>query len=280
MTEALFPYRLKPISASAGETALKAAARLWFLVAVIGQWAFLYYIVAFYGSPTLQGNFQAWSRNTMLLKGYVAGDTVGNLTFAAHVLLAAVIAFGGALQLVPQIRSRLPALHRWNGRLFMLTALGVSLSGLYMIWVRGSSPIFVGALAISLDAALIVAFIALAWRAARARDIPTHRRWALRLYLAANGQWFFRVGLFAWIVVNRGPVGVGKSLNGPFALFWDFACYLLPLAVLEIYLRVKASAGQGRRFAVAGGLAVLTALMGIGIFGVYVAMWRPLLERL
>lgn len=54
------------------DTALKAAAGLWFLVAVVGQWAFLYYIVAFYGPSTLQGNFEAWSKNTFLLKRYVA----------------------------------------------------------------------------------------------------------------------------------------------------------------------------------------------------------------
>ena len=32
------------------DTALKAAAGLWFLAAAIGQRAFLYYIVAFYGA--------------------------------------------------------------------------------------------------------------------------------------------------------------------------------------------------------------------------------------
>src|SRR5216684_7524980 len=61
------------------DTALKAATGFWFLVAVIGQWAFLYYIVAFYGPSTLQEDFQAWSKNTFLFKGYVAGDTAGNL---------------------------------------------------------------------------------------------------------------------------------------------------------------------------------------------------------
>jgi len=120
------------------DTALKASAGLWFLVAVIGQWAFLYYIVAFYGPSTLQGHFQAWSKNTFLFKGYVAGDTAGNLAFAAHALLAAVIAFGGALQLIPQIRARAISVHRWNGRLFLLTALAVSIAGLYLVWVRGA----------------------------------------------------------------------------------------------------------------------------------------------
>ncbi len=54
------------------DTTLKAAARFWFLVAVIGQGTFLYYIVAFYGPSTLQGNFEVWSKNTFLLKRCVA----------------------------------------------------------------------------------------------------------------------------------------------------------------------------------------------------------------
>ncbi len=262
------------------DTALKAAAGLWFLVAVIGQWAFLYYVVAFYGPSTLTGNFQAWSKNTFLFKGYVAGDTAGNLIFAAHVFLAGIIAFGGALQLVPQIRARAISVHRWNGRLFMLTALAVSIDGLYLVWVRGDLPSIVGALALSLNAVLIIVFAALAWRSALRREISTHRRWALRTYLVANAQWFARVGIFAWIIINRGPVGMTAKWDGPFNYFWFFGCYLLPLAVLELYLRAKESAGPSGRFAMAGGLVVLTALMGVGIFGVATFMWWPLLGRL
>jgi len=55
---------------------------------------------------------------------------------------------------------------------------------------------------------------------------------------------------------------------------------LLPLAVLELYLRAKERAGPSGRFAMAGGLVVLTALMGAGIFGVAAFMWRPLLARI
>ena len=262
------------------DTALKAAAGFWFLVAVIGQWAFLYYTAGFYGPSTVTGNFQAWSKNTFLFKGYVAGDTAGNLAFAAHALLAAVIAFGGAIQLIPQIRARAISVHRWNGRLFLLTALAVSIAGLYLVWVRGTLPSMVSALTLTLNAVLIIAFVALAWRSALAHEISAHRRWALRAYLVANAQWFARVGIFAWVIVNRGPVGMTARWDGPFNYFWDFGCYLLPLAVLELYLRAKESAGPSGRFAMAGGLVVLTALMGVGIFGVATFMWRPLLEAM
>lgn len=274
MSTAVLTRRLElnPLAA----TALKAAAGFWFMVAVIGQWAFMYYIVAFYGPTTFTGNFQAWTKNTFLNKGYIAGDTAGNLVFASHALLAAVIAFGGAVQLIPQIRTRAVAVHRWNGRLFALTALGLSVSGLYTIWLHGKRPsiVDVGALAISLNAVLIITFVTLAWRSAYRRDISIHRRWALRAYLVANAQWFTRVGVFAWIIVNRGPVGIGKNFGGPFVLFWDFGCYLLPLAVLELYLRAKESAAPGKRFAMAGGLVLLTLLMGVGIFGFTMLSWK------
>lgn len=259
---------------SAGSTALRAAAGLWFVVAVIGQWAFVYYIVAFYGPSTLTGNFQAWSRNKLLFKGYVPGDTAGNLFFAAHVLLAAVVTLGGTLQLVPQIRARALAFHRWNGRLFLLTAMVTALAGLYMTLLggrRGKS--LDGTVASTLNALLIFVFAALAWRSARARDVAAHRRWALRAYLVANGVWFIRVGFMAWALVSH-----GRGISSFFRV-WDFGCYLVPLAVLELYLRARDRGGAGGRFAMAGGLIALTGLMGLGMVALYLGMWRPLLRR-
>jgi len=254
--------------------ALTGSATIWFITAVIGQWTFLYYIIAFYGASIVQGNFQSWSRNKFLFKGYVPGDTIGNLYFAAHVLLAAVITFGGALQLMPQIRARAISVHRWNGRLFLLTAGAASIAGLWLVWVRRSNPTLDGAIAVSGNALLIIIFAALAWRSALLRDIPTHRRWALRAYIAANGVWFERVGFFAWIIVNRGQVGLHM-----FFRFWEFGCYLLPLAVLELYLRTKDGSDRRAQFAMAACLVILTVLMGIGIFGVAMFGWLPLLAK-
>ena len=249
---------------------LQGATAFWFMTAIFSQWAFLYYIVAFYGPSTLTGNFQVWSRNPNLLKGYVAGDIAGNLFFAAHVLLAAVISFGGALQLIPQIRAKAMPFHRWNGRVFMLTALGISLDGLYLVWVRHSSPDLLGAGAISFNAALIVSCVAMAWRKALAGEIAAHRRWAMRSYMVANGQWFFRVGVFGMILL-------AKPWVAPFFVLWGFGCYLVPLAVLELYLRAKDSGGATARLAMASGLSMVAILIGIGTFGVYLGAWRPLL---
>ena len=179
---------------------LVRTAGVWLAVALIGQWLFLAYIAGFYGPSTLTGDFEAWSRNRMLHNAYKAGDLIGNLTFGAHALLAGIIAFGGALQVMPQIRARWPRFHRWNGRVFLITAVSLSLTGLSLIWLRAPDPAKLSNWAITGNAVLILAFAGLAYATARRRDFVAHRRWALRLYLVSNAQWFTRVGFMVWMV--------------------------------------------------------------------------------
>jgi hypothetical protein len=233
---------------------------------MLGQWAFFYYIAAFYGSSTFTGNFEIWNRLEALGRTpYVAGDTGGNIAYAAHALGAGIIAFGGALQLIPFIRNRFPTFHRWNGRLFLLTVTGLSLSGFYLVWIRGTSPSTLDALSTTLNGVLILAFAGLALRSAMARDISVHQRWAMRLYLVSNAQWFLRVGVFSYLVVNR-AVGYDVSFSDPFFDFWRWGCFLAPIAVLQLYFLAKDRGGALTRTAMSGGLIALTLLMGVGIF--------------
>lgn len=258
------------ISGSGGaNAALAAAAAFWLLTALIGQWLFFYYIASFYGPTMASGNYEAWSvLSAMGAKGYVEGDTAGNMTFGAHALAAGIIAFGGALQLVPGIRARAPVFHRWNGRLFLLTVVGLSLTGFYLVWGRGSPPDSLGEMSTTLNGVLILAFAGLAGSHAVARRITVHRRWAMRLYLVSNAQWFLRIGVFAWFVSNM-ALGREVSMNDPFFSFWAFGCYLVPLAVLELYLRARDGGGPIARTAVASLLVLLTLLMGLGIFAFF-----------
>jgi uncharacterized membrane protein len=262
---------------SVAKKSLNGAATFWLIVALTGQILFIYFILGFYAEPTLHGNFEAWSKNKMLPHGYVEGDTFGNLMFAVHVLFAAIMTLGGTLQLIPALRRRVPALHRWSGRVYVATAITLAVGGLLMVWVAGRRNNLWGAFAISLDAVLIIAFAALALRYAIARDIVNHRRWALRLFMVANGVWFMRVGYMAWILVNQGSVGIANNGTGPFDVFWALGCFLLPLAFLELYLHAKDQGSRQQKFAVSGAIVVATVVMAIGIGGAYMAFWRPLL---
>ena len=257
------------------DTALKSATGFWFLVFAVGQLMFLAYIVAFYGGAALQGNLAEW--NKVLAAGHVPGDSIGNFALAMHLFLAATITFGGLLQLVPQIRTKVPAIHRWNGRIYLLTGLITSIAGLYMIWTRdGVVGDLVQHIGISLNAILIILCSAIALRYALARKFATHRRWALRLIMLMSGVWFFRVGLFSWLIVNQGPAGFDpKTFEGPFLSFLSFAQYLLPLAALELYLRVQDRGDASGRLVMAACLSILTVAMGIGIFGATMGLWLP-----
>jgi len=266
--------------AARADAMLDATAAIWLVTALIGQWTFLYYIAVFYDAATLRGDFAAWSRNTYLLKGYVAGDFAGNLAFAAHVLIAAIVTFAGALQLVPQIRARVIGVHRWNGRLFLLASMTAAASGLYMVWVRGSRANIIAGLATSLDAILILAFAVMAWRAVRARRIDAHRRWALRTWIAASGIWFQRIGIFGWTTFHHAPVGMTNRFDGWFDLSWAFGCYLLPLAILEAYLRVRERHGERGRYLMAAGMLLLAVVTAYATHAAYANVWRPFLWRL
>src|SRR5262245_15404887 len=153
------------------DAALRSAIGCWFLITVIGQWLFMYYVVALYGASTVTGHFEDWTKKTTLFKGYIPGDAVGNLAFAAHVLLAAVVSFGGVVQLIPQLRARAIAVHRWNGRAFLVAAAVIASGGLYMVWVRHASFHLVNSISVSLNAVLVLVFLTVAWRAARMHDI-------------------------------------------------------------------------------------------------------------
>jgi len=256
------------------DKALKAMARFWFLTAVAGQWIFAYYIASFYGGSAVQGDFEAW--NKVLPHGFIPGDAMGNFTVATHLLLAMIIIVGGPLQLLPQIRARAPAFHRWNGRLYMLTAFALSIGGLSMVWTRGAVGDLSQHIAISLNGILIMLCAGMALRYALARDFRTHRRWALRLFLTVSGVWFFRVGLMLWLLVNQRPAGFDpQTFTGPFLTFLAFAQYLLPLAILQIYFYVQDTGGAAGRLVTAGSLFALTVAMGAGIFAATMGMWLP-----
>jgi uncharacterized membrane protein len=266
MSTAVMTNRLELTSAA--DTALKAATRFWFGVTVIGQLIFASTVAIFYGAAAARGNLHAWNRG--MTHGYIAGDRIGNVAVAIHLISAVIIILSGAIQIVPQVRNRFPAFHRWNGRIYMVTAFTISLAGLYMMWVRGTVGGLVPHVAQSLDAVLIMVCAVMALRYALARDFKTHRRWALRLYLVVSASLFIRAGLVF------GGLGFDQD---KFFIFMSFAQYLVPLAVLEIYLRTQERPGAARRFAMAGGLLVLTLALGVGIVAATGGIWLPNIRR-
>lgn len=257
---------------------LNATITSWFILAVLGQWLFAAYVAIFYGKATVTGNYEQW--NKVLPKGYVPGETMSNLVVGIHLLLAVIIIVGGPIQLIPTLRKMAPRFHRWNGRLYIFTAFIVSLSGLYMVWIRGSIGGNVQHLSISINAILIMLFAVLTVRYGILRNIAAHRKWAIRLFLVVNGVWFFRVGLYFWLFLHQRPVGFNpETFEGPFLYVLTFSQYAIPLAVFELYQ--KAKEGNNTRIVklTVFILIVLTLIMIIGVFAVAAGMWLPNMQH-
>lgn len=252
---------------------MSRAAAGWFVVGVASQLLFALSVAAFYGLTASRGHWQSWNR--FMTQGYVPDQAAGNGAVALHLLAATLVVVSGALQLVPQLRRRAPALHRWNGRLYLSCAVLASLAGLFMLWTRGAIGDAWQHAATTLNALLVVVFAAMTLRAALKRDFVRHRRWALRLYVVVLGVWFFRIALALWLGVFGGPFGFDPAtFAGPALTVIAFASFLLPLAVVELYWRATDRPEGGRRVA-AGVLLLATIATGLGATGAALGTWLP-----
>jgi len=255
---------------------MRRSIRTWLGIALTGQAVFAAYVILFYGRTAIEGAPERW--NKVMPHGWVEGQTADNAVLAAHLAASVALLIAGMLQLSPAIRQRWRSLHRWNGRVYLLAASVLSLGGLWLVWGRGGAAGDVSQhLAISGNALIIVGCAVAAWRAAAERRFDSHRRWALRTFVAALGVWYFRIGLMAWLGVWQAPVGFDvDSFSGPFLTVLAWSVYVVvPLTVLELVLRAERSTRSEAHTGVAvlmGGLSLLTLF---GVFMATLGMWWP-----
>jgi uncharacterized membrane protein len=247
---------------------------LWFLAAAIGQWIFVYYVAAYYVPVLARKGFSGLEQTT-LPEGFVPGDGPGNLAIAFHLVIAIIIIGGGPLQLIPPLRKRFPAFHRFVGRTYMSAAVLTSIAGLYLVWTRSVPGGPLAPYAISLDAILIFLFAAIAVRFAMARKIDQHRRWAMRLFMVVSAVWFFRIGMMFWFMATGG-VGIDtETFTGPFITFLYFGQMFVPLMFLEIYFRAQDHHATAPKIAATLLVLLATGVTAIGVFAATMGMWLP-----
>jgi len=253
--------------------ALEYSKKLWFISLLMAQICFVIYLILGYGMTGLTTGLSGWNRlnNT----AYVANDATGNLMYAVHVLFAVVMILGGSLQLIEKLRAKYRAFHRYNGRVFVVLACCISFAGMYLMIVRGTvGNTLMHALTMFGGLVVIVSSI-FAVKTARARNVNAHQKWAIRLYLAANGVLFFRLLIFAWFLVF-GTLGVDTAtFTGPAVLAVSLCSYLVPLLIAEL---VRYAARTNITFITIGTTCLMTLIsivFLIGLFGVTLANWYP-----
>ncbi|MEH6834790.1 DUF2306 domain-containing protein [Falsihalocynthiibacter arcticus] len=175
---------------------------------------------------------------------YIRSDnTIANLSIFNHMAAGAAITVLVPLQLIPSLRQRLPALHRWSGRLIILAAIVTAIGGLVYIPLRGTiggMPMNIG---FSLYGVLVLLTAVQTIRYARARRFADHNAWALRFFWLALGSWFYRVHYGLWYVATDG-LWSNPQFTGGFDLVQSVAFFLPYLIGAEVYLRIKQNSGR------------------------------------
>jgi uncharacterized membrane protein len=209
-------------------------------------------------------------------KGWLPDQHTSNALLSSHLLFAFVVSVCGVLQLIPAVRIRAPGVHRVMGRVFLLAAVVATLTGFYLMIVKGTVGSTLQQSGTAINGALILVFAWFAFTNARARNISAHRRWALRLFLLVGGVWFFRVGLMLWLLLHQKPVGFDpNTFQGPTLTTLAFAQWIIPLTLLETYFLARGSSQASTKVLAAALLFVAALATAGGVFGAFMGLWRP-----
>lgn len=255
-----------------------AAALRWSAIALVGVvWlsAFIFgvYIVAFYGGAIPAQTLEDW--NASLPKLYEAHTPLASAGIGAHFFAGAILLLFGPVQLIGEIRAKAPAVHRWIGRAYALAAFAAGAGGLTFIAVKGTVGGVWMTVAFSMYGVLMILAAVQTVRHAMARRIDIHRAWAIRLFALAIGSWFYRMGYGFWFLF-AGETGHTADFRGFFDYFMNFAFFVPPLIVAEMFIRARRSrATTAGRVGATAALAGSAAFIGLATYFFTAYSWGP-----
>jgi hypothetical protein len=253
-----------PPTGNLGGAALRWSAQL--LVAV--SWAsgaiFAVYIIAFFGGAAIGGAGQRW--NGALPGLFEPRSALINFAIGAHFLAGGVLLLLGPIQLIGGVRRSVPWLHRWLGRIYVVSAGMAGLGGLVFIVGRGTIGGLLMDVGFGLYGALMVLCATMAYVRARSGRYEQHRAWAIRLFALTIGSWLYRMEYGLWSVLFGG-LGRGQAFSGWFDAAMVFFFYVPNLMIAEVFIR---SGRNDRRAFVNRGAVVL--LLAASAF-IVVATW-------
>ncbi len=252
---------------------LEATTNVLFIVIFIGQFVFALYILGLYGVSGIAGDFERW--NTAAPNGYVKEDTLGNFFFAIHMLFAAIITIGGPLQLIKRLRNKYRKFHRVNGRIYIVSAFLIGIAGFYLVWIKGSVGGLVGSIFISINGILIFICAFYAIKKAVNKQFVEHQKWAIRLFFAMSGVWFFRVFLMLWLTIFKGPVGFDPILfQGPALILLYIMSYIFPIIFIEYYFKIIEKSNI-EKIKLTIFVLIITLGLLVGTFSATMGLWLP-----
>ena len=246
-----------------------------FLVATVWISALLFglYILAFYFIALLQGNTAQWNE---VLPGLFDRQTqAATVGIGIHFAAGGIILILGCIQLIDWVRIKYPALHRWLGRLYVLSAIGAAIGGLVFIFVKGTIGGWLMDVAFAGYGMLMFIAAIATIRSARTGHFEQHRAWAIRLFALAIGSWLYRMDYGFWFLFTDG-LGHTGNFSGPFDYFMDFFFYLPNLLVAEVFIgRHKIMRTKIAKGLATFGLFMATAFLILATYFFTKKLWGP-----
>ncbi|MEN7341962.1 MAG: DUF2306 domain-containing protein [Pseudomonadota bacterium] len=255
------------------QRSMQWSARL--LVATVWVSALIFgcYIFVFYFLSSMRGDITQW--NDVLPDLYSDDAPAATIGIGAHFAAGSVILMLGCIQLIGGIRAKYPTVHRWLGRVYVVSALITGVGGLVFISTKGT----VGGLMMDIGFTgygVLTIMAALATiHFARRRDFVRHRAWAIRLFALAVGSWLYRMEYGFWFLFTDG-LGHTTTFDGPFDQVMDFFFYLPNLLIAEVMIgRRKIATSRVAQGVATGGLLTASVLLLLATYFFTLKLWGP-----
>ena len=180
---------------------------------------------------------QGGLRNALPEPHYLMSDQLAaNIMVFIHMMTGGAITLLVPFQLIRPLRQKIPALHKWAGRVIVCAAIPTAIGGLVYIGLRGSIGGWPMDAGFALYGTLTLTAAIQTIRHARAKRMDKHQAWALRLFWLAIGSWLYRVHYGLWYLATGG-LWSNPTFTGAFDLAQNVGFYVPYLIGVEIYLR-------------------------------------------
>ncbi|MBL4812783.1 MAG: DUF2306 domain-containing protein [Rhodobacteraceae bacterium] len=141
----------------------------------------------------------------------------------AHVAPGALFLLIGPLNFLPMLRKAQPGLHRWLGRIFIVSGLISALSVLAVVLVFPAMGGLITVFASWLFGLFMAYTLVQGYRAIRTKDVARHRRFMIRAYAAGLAVSTIRIGG----ILADALYGFDFAENFGFAVLFGFVLHAL-----------------------------------------------------
>jgi uncharacterized membrane protein len=171
---------------------------------------------------------------------FVPADVLNNafpspLGLEIHITASAVALLMGPFQFLKALRSKLPRVHRWMGRIYV-TACAVGGAAGLSIALYSSSGLIAGT-GFFLLAAFWLVTTTMAWTCALRRDFIAHERWMIRSFALTLAAVTLRLYLPAAIVLGKFQLIPDDFVSSYQVIAW--ACWVPNLIIAEIWIAMR-----------------------------------------